>query len=340
LEFFLFRYFCKKDSLIPHSDIFSISSSKQFEKIALKVFRFQYDNNTVYREFCQHLNVEKQSVKSLPQIPFLPIQFFKSHPVVSSNDPIQQTFTSSGTTGMSTSKHLVTDVTWYEESYLKGFSEFYGNIEDYVILALLPSYLEREGSSLIYMVTDLIQKSNHPDSGFYLHNYEELTKKLIALDQSGDNVILIGVTYALLDLMETHSFQLQNTLIMETGGMKGKRKELIREELHELLCHGFGVNAIHSEYGMTELLSQAYSLGNGVFECPPWMQVFIRDTEDALSYIDNGKTGGINVIDLANINSCSFIATQDLGKKNPNTTFEVLGRFDNSDVRGCNLMVL
>ncbi len=340
MEFFLFRYFCKKDSLIPHSDIFSISSSKQFEKIALKVFRFQYDNNVVYREFCQHLNVEKQSVKALPQIPFLPIQFFKSHTVVSARDTVQQTFTSSGTTGISASKHLVTDVTLYEESYRKGFSEFYGNIEDYVILALLPSYLERDGSSLIYMVTDLIAKSNHADSGFYLHNYDELTQKLIALDQSETNVILIGVTYALLDLMETHQFQLKNTIIMETGGMKGKRKELIREELHELLCQGFGVNAIHSEYGMTELLSQAYSLGNGVFECPPWMQVFIRDTEDALSYIENGKTGGINVIDLANINSCSFIATQDLGKKNPNTTFEVLGRFDNSDIRGCNLMVI
>ncbi len=340
MEFFLFRYFCKKDSLIPHSDIFSISSSKQFEKIALKVFRFQYDNNVVYREFCQHLNVEKQSVKALRQIPFLPIQFFKSHTVVSAKGTVQQTFTSSGTTGISASKHLVTDVTLYEESYRKGFSEFYGNIEDYVILALLPSYLERDGSSLIYMVTDLIAKSNHADSGFYLHNYDELTQKLIALDQSETNVILIGVTYALLDLMETHQFQLKNTIIMETGGMKGKRKELIREELHELLCQGFGVNAIHSEYGMTELLSQAYSLGNGVFECPPWMQVFIRDTEDALSYIENGKTGGINVIDLANINSCSFIATQDLGKKNPNTTFEVLGRFDNSDIRGCNLMVI
>jgi phenylacetate-coenzyme A ligase PaaK-like adenylate-forming protein len=326
--------------LIPHSDIFSISSSKQFEKIALKIFRFQYDNNAVYGEFCQHLNVEKQAVKTLQQIPFLPIQFFKSHTVVSNNDPAQQTFTSSGTTGMSTSKHFVTDVTLYEESYRKGFSEFYGNIEDYVVLALLPSYLERDGSSLIYMVNDLIEKSNHPDSGFYLHNYNELTQKLLALDQSGANVILIGVTYALLDLMETHKFQLKNTIIMETGGMKGKRKELIREEIHELLSQGFGVNAIHSEYGMTELLSQAYSLGNGVFECPPWMQIFIRDTEDALSYVENGKTGGINVIDLANINSCSFIATQDLGKKNPNTTFEVLGRFDNSDIRGCNLMVL
>ncbi|PWA10267.1 acyl transferase [Flavobacterium laiguense] len=326
--------------MITANDIFTISSQKQFEKIALKVFRFQYENNLVYQEFCDLLKTNPQKVKSLHQIPFLPIQFFKSHTVVSNNNPIQATFTSSGTTGAITSKHLVTDVTIYEESYRKGFSQFYGNIEDYVVLALLPSYLEREGSSLIYMVQDLIQLTNNSDSGFYLNNHEELIQKLIDLDQVGQNVILIGVTYALLDLIEKRTFQLQHTIIMETGGMKGKRKEMIREELHEQLCEGFGVTAIHSEYGMTELLSQAYSLGDGVFECPSWMQIHIRDTEDALAYIKDGKTGGINVIDLANINSCSFIATQDLGKKNPNTTFEVLGRFDNSDIRGCNLMVV
>lgn len=326
--------------MIPASDIFSISNNKQFEKIALKVFRFQYDNNSVYREFCEFLNVEKQDVKSIEQIPFLPIQFFKSHEVLSTQEKIQETFTSSGTTGMATSRHLVTDISLYEESYRKGFSQFYGNIENYAVLALLPSYLDREGSSLIYMVDDLIKLSNHPESGFYLNNYDELIQKLLKLDAAGENIILIGVTYALLDLIEKQHFQLKNTIIMETGGMKGKRKEMIREELHELLCNGFGVDAIHSEYGMTELLSQAYSLGNGIFECPNWMQVLIRDTEDALSYVDNGKTGGINVIDLANINSCSFIATQDLGKKQPNNSFEVLGRFDNSDIRGCNLMVL
>jgi hypothetical protein len=274
------------------------------------------------------------------QVPFLPIQFFKSHSVVSNKNPIQKTFTSSGTSGLTTSQHLVTDVSLYEESYRKGFSQFYGNIEDYVVLALLPSYLEREGSSLIYMVEDLIQMTNNTESGFFLHNHEELIQKLQKLDSSGQNVILIGVTYALLDLIESQKFQLQNTIVMETGGMKGKRKEMIREELHEQLCIGFGVTAIHSEYGMTELLSQAYSLGNRVFECPSWMQILIRDTEDALSYVAEGKTGGINVIDLANINSCSFIATQDLGKKNSNNSFEVLGRFDNSDIRGCNLMVV
>lgn len=340
MEFFLFNYFCKKKILIPTPDIFTISNQKQFEKAALKVFRFQYENNLVYREFCDFLKTDVQKVKSLEQIPFLPIQFFKSHSVVSSINVAEETFTSSGTTGMVTSKHFVTDVSIYEESYQKGFSQFYGNIEDYVVLALLPSYLEREGSSLIYMVEDLIQMTNNPESGFYLHNHDELIEKLIRLDQSGQNVILIGVTYALLDLIEKHPFQLQNTIIMETGGMKGMRKEMIREELHEQLCQGFGVKAIHSEYGMTELLSQAYSLGNGVFECPSWMQILVRDTEDALTYVKEGKTGGINVIDLANINSCSFIATQDLGKNNPNNSFEVLGRFDNSDIRGCNLMVL
>ncbi|MEZ7499074.1 acyl transferase [Flavobacterium sp. Arc3] len=326
--------------MITATDIFAISSQKQFEKIALKVFRYQHENNLVYREFCDLMKVEPQKVKAIQQIPFLPIQFFKSHAVVSNTNAIQNTFTSSGTTGMSTSKHLVTDISIYEESYRKGFSQFYGNIEDYVVLALLPSYLERDGSSLIYMVEDLIQLSNHSESGFYLHNHDELIKKLTELDQSGQNVILIGVTFALLDLIEKHQFQLQNTIIMETGGMKGRRKEMIREELHQQLCEGFGVTAIHSEYGMTELLSQAYSLGEGVFECPSWIQILVRDTEDALTYIPQGKTGGINVIDLANINSCSFIATQDLGKKNPNNSFEVLGRFDNSDIRGCNLMVL
>jgi hypothetical protein len=344
--------------LINTNDIFTIASKKEFEKIALKIFRFQFDNNLVYQEFCKLLNKNKENVKSIVEIPFLPIQFFKSHAVLSSSEPIQTTFTSSGTTSLLTpkgkiiieplrSKHLVTDVSLYEESYRKAFSEFYGNIEDYCVLALLPSYLEREGSSLIHMVDDLIKSSNHKDSGFYLNNYEELLEKLQKLNSERQNVLLIGVTYGLLDLIEyaqSISFPLWGlggfTIIMETGGMKGKRKEMIREELHDILCHGFGVPVIHSEYGMTELLSQAYSLGNGIFECPNWMQILIRDTEDALSYVKEGKTGGINVIDLANINSCSFIATQDLGKKYPNHSFEVLGRFDNSDIRGCNLMVV
>lgn len=307
--------------------------------MAMKIFRYQYEHNEVYQKYCALVKRTPANVKHITEIPFLPIEFFKSKEVLTSNDPIQTTFTSSGTTGQITSKHHVTDLSFYEQSFRNAFSHFYGNIEDYVVLALLPSYLEREGSSLIYMVNDLIEGSNHPDSGFYLHNYEELVQKLKALDTDGQNVLLIGVTFALLDLVENYELNLNNTIIMETGGMKGKRKEMIREELHALLTQGFGVDKIHSEYGMTELLSQAYSLGNGVFECPPWMDVLIRETDDPFTLVPTGKTGGINVIDLANFNSCSFIATQDLGKKYENFTFEVLGRFDNSDIRGCNLMV-
>jgi len=321
-------------------DIFSVSGRKQFEKTALKMFRYQYDGNTVYREFCDLLGTDPVQVKSIEAIPFLPIEFFKSREVVTGKSEAQTVFTSSGTTGMSTSRHLVSDVSVYEKSFRKAFSQFYGNIEDYAVLALLPSYLEREGSSLIYMVEDLIQNSRNPDSGFYLHNLDALADKLVSLDTSSQNVLLIGVTYALLDLVEKRKFDLRHTIVMETGGMKGKRKEMIREELHETLCKGFGVSVIHSEYGMTELLSQAYSLGNGIFQCPDWMQILTRDTEDAMSYVGFSKTGGINVIDLANINSCAFIATQDLGKRYPDGTFEVLGRFDNSDIRGCNLMMV
>ncbi|MEG1376584.1 MAG: acyl transferase [Myroides sp.] len=320
-------------------DIISIHTTKEFHKTAMKVFRFQFQHNEVYQKYCLLLKKSPENVKHLTEIPFLPIEFFKSKDILSSIDPIQTTFTSSGTTGMITSKHHVTDLSFYEASFRSAFSKFYGNIEDYAVLALLPSYLEREGSSLIYMAKDFIEGSNHPDSGFYLRNYNELAKKLVELDNSGQNVLLIGVTYALLDLIELQKFNLKNTIIMETGGMKGKRKEMIREELHTILAEGFGVEKIHSEYGMTELLSQAYSLGDGIFECPPWMDILIRDTEDPLTIIEEGKTGGINIIDLANINSCSFIATQDLGKKYSNFSFEVLGRFDNSDIRGCNLMV-
>lgn len=321
-------------------DIIQIQTTKEFHKLAMKVFRFQYENNSVYQRFCNLLNKTPHNVGTITDIPFLPIEFFKSKEVLSSTNPIQTTFTSSGTTGMVTSKHHVTDLAFYEASFQKAFSHFYGNIEDYVVLALLPSYLEREGSSLIYMVDSLIQSSNHPDSGYYLNNYQELADTLIRLEEEDKNILLIGVTYALLDLVEMQNFNLKNTIIMETGGMKGKRKEMIREELHQILCSGFGVSKIHSEYGMTELLSQGYSLGDGIFECPPWMDILIRDPEDALSYVETGKTGGVNVIDLANINSCSFIATQDLGKKYSDYSFEILGRFDQSDIRGCNLMVV
>lgn len=321
-------------------EIIQIQTKKDFHRVAMKVFRFQYEHNPVYQQFCNLLNKTPEQVKTLSDVPFLPIEFFKSRDVLSSKDPIQITFTSSGTTGMITSKHHVTDLAYYEYSFRAAFSHFYGNIEDYVVLALLPAYLEREGSSLIYMVEDLIEGSNQPESGFYLHNYEELAKMLVDLDKQGRNVLLIGVTYALLDMIEMQKFNLSNTIIMETGGMKGRRKEMIREELHQVLCDGFGVSKIHSEYGMTELLSQGYSFGDGVFECPPWMDILTRDPEDALTYVEEGKTGGVNVIDLANINSCSFIATQDLGKKYNDSSFEILGRFDHSDIRGCNLMVV
>ncbi|WP_341220247.1 acyl transferase [Polaribacter atrinae] len=322
------------------NNIFNIQNQEDFKQVALAVFKHQFKNNKVYRSFCDLLYIHPSDVTKVEEIPFLPIQFFKSREVLSSTEQIQETFTSSGTTGSVTSKHFVTDINLYKESYLKGFAHFYGNIEDYVVLALLPNYLERNGSSLVFMVDDLIQKSNNSESGFYLDNIQELAKKLVELDKIGQKTLLIGVSFALLDLIEMQQFNLKNTIIMETGGMKGRRKELIRDELHQLLQSGFGVTEIHSEYGMTELLSQGYSNGNGVFDTPPWMKVLTRDTEDALTIQQVEKTGGINVIDLANYNSCAFIATQDLGKVHKNGTFEIIGRFDNSDIRGCNLMVL
>jgi len=322
------------------TSIFNIQNKQEFKALSLAVFKHQFKNNKVYRSFCDLLFVHPSSISTIEEIPFLPIQFFKSRKVLSSLEEIQETFTSSGTTGSSTSKHLVTNINLYKESYLKGFAHFYGNIEEYTVLALLPNYLEREGSSLVFMVADLIEKSKKAESGFYLDNMQELAEKLIELDKNGQKTLLIGVSFALLDLIEIQKFNLKNTIIMETGGMKGRRKELVREELHTILQNGFGVTEIHSEYGMTELLSQGYSKGNGVFETPPWMKILTRDTEDALSINASGKNGGINVIDLANYNSCSFIATQDLGKVYENETFEIIGRFDNSDIRGCNLMVL
>ena len=326
--------------MIDTNAIFSIKSHRDFETQALNVFKFQFDNNPVYRSFCDLLYKHPSAIKRIEDIPFLPIQFFKSHAVLSTSEPIKQTFTSSGTTGSITSKHLVTDLSVYETSFNKGFQHFYGTIENYTILALLPNYLEREGSSLVYMVDHLISGSKKSKSGFYLNNLSELKDTLKTLDAQGEKVLLIGVSFALLDLVAQFQFNLSNTIVMETGGMKGRRKELIREELHSILKKGFGVTTIHSEYGMTELLSQAYSQGNGVFECPNWMQVLTRDTEDALTVLPKETSGGLNIIDLANTNSCSFIATQDLGRVHKDGTFEVIGRFDNSDIRGCNLMAL
>ena len=320
-------------------EIFNINTSEDFTRLALEVFRFQYNNVLVYRTFCNLLNTNVSEVKTVEHIPFFPIQFFKRHKVLAENVTEEIIFTSSGTTGSITSKHFVADLKLYEKSFLKAFERQYGNPSSFTVLALLPSYLERDGSSLIYMVERLIEKSNNPNSGFYLYETVALIEKLNFLEDSGQKTILIGVSYALLDLIEKRKFQLKNTIVMETGGMKGRRKEMIKEELHQILKKGFGVEKIHSEYGMTELLSQAYSVGDGLFSCPPWMKILTRETEDAFSYT-LGKTGGINVIDLANLYSCSFIATQDLGKTFDDGTFEVLGRFNSSDIRGCNLMIL
>jgi len=319
--------------------VFEIQNEPEFIDMALKIFRFQAENNPVYKQFLSFLKTDVSKIDRIEQIPFLPIEFFKTYDVVSAPPPYGSVFLSSGTTGMQRSRNLVKDLSVYETSFTKGFQYFYGNISDYTILALLPSYVSQGQSSLVYMVNRLIELSGKRDSGFYL-NDDQLPKLLNRLNQSGERVLLIGVSYALLDLVEKYSFNLSNTFVMETGGMKGRRKEILREDLHDRLKKGFGVPVIHSEYGMTELMSQSYSKGNGVFQSPPWQRILIRDTEDALTYLPEGKTGGINIIDLANIYSCSFIATQDLGKITGNNRFEILGRFDHSDIRGCNLLVV
>jgi phenylacetate-coenzyme A ligase PaaK-like adenylate-forming protein len=319
--------------------IFEINNEKKFTKAVLQVFQYQAANCGVYKAFIGGLKVDVDAVKSIDQIPFLPVEFFKAHRVVTSDGTDDVVFTSSGTTGMITSSHHVTDVSWYEESFRRAFTLFYGDIREYTVLALLPSYLEREGSSLIYMAQDLIIQSENADSGFYLYNHGELFEKLQQQKVFNKPTLLIGVTFALLDFVDNYRIHFPELIVMETGGMKGRRKEMIREELHNTLCAGFGVDAIHSEYGMTELLSQAYSKGHGIFNCPPWMRIITRDTNDPLSLIGAGKTGGVNIIDLANINSCSFIATQDLGRVYADDSFEIIGRFDNSDIRGCSLLV-
>lgn len=325
--------------MVVKNDIFSIKDPGEFENLALEVFKLQAKNCRVYREFITNLKVDPDNISKLEEIPYLPIEFFKSHQVISSGATPGILFTSSGTTGTIQSRHSVTDPSIYERSYSLAFEQFYGDIRNYAVLALLPSYQERDGSSLIYMVDDLIQKSGHKQSGYFLYNHSDLADTLKDLKKNNTHTLLIGVTYALLDFAESHNIEFPELIVMETGGMKGKRREMIRLELHEALCQGFGVPAVHSEYGMTELLSQAYSKGGGLFHCPNWMKVLIRDTNDPLELLEEGKTGGINVIDLANINSCSFIATQDLGRLHPDGGFEVLGRFDNSDIRGCNLLV-
>lgn len=320
--------------------IFSINHEQEFHRLALKIFEYQYSRNRVYREFCDLLQRPAGKVSALEEIPFLPIDFFKSRKVSTTETPAEWVFTSSGTTSATTSSHYVQDLGLYTESFTRAFTHFYGDARELTILALLPSYLEREGSSLIFMADHLIKKSGYLESGFYLDDLKGLHQTLRSLEKEGRSTLLLGVSFALMDLAEQFPIDLSHTIIMETGGMKGRRKEMIRAELHQFLRERFKVSQIHSEYGMTELLSQAYSNGKGIFRTPPWMRMLIRDPEDALSPMPEGKTGGINVIDLANLHSCSFIATQDLGRSSGKGEIEILGRFDNSDIRGCNLLVL
>lgn len=323
------------------------SDKSSFNRLALKVFNYQYIHCPVYTRYIDLLNINPEKVKSLSDIPFLPVTFFKQTIVLDKNFPsnkINHVFKSSGTTGVNSS-HYIANIALYEKSFMQSFSFFYGDITQYTLLALLPSYSNNENSSLIYMTRTLIDKTNNPDSGFYNNNFSALLGKIKHLAASEKKILLLGVSYALIDFSEYVSSQNENTaglfkncIIMETGGMKGKRKEMIKEELHRLLCNNFCVEQIHSEYGMTELLSQSYSQKNGIFRCPPQMKILIRDPEDPFTLIEKNKTGGINIIDLANLHSCSFIATQDLGKLHSDESFEVLGRFDHSDIRGCNLL--
>ena len=319
--------------------VFTIQNQTEFNKICLDTFHFQMEHVRIYKKYVQYLNIKINTIDHYTKIPFLPIELFKTQEIIADDLQPEIIFTSSGTTGMTTSKHLVADKKVYEQSFRTAFEQFYGKMENIAILALLPSYLERTGSSLIYMINDLMQHSQQPESNYFLYNHEELYQTLLQLKTKGTKTLLFGVTFALLDFIEKYELSFPELIIMETGGMKGKRKEMVREEIHDLLCKSFQVSGIHSEYGMTELLSQGYSYGNGIFKNPNWMKILIRETNDPLTLATNKKTGAINVIDLANRYSCSFIATQDLGKIYDDGSFEVLGRFDQSDIRGCNLLV-
>ncbi|MGB1448558.1 MAG: acyl transferase [Flavobacteriaceae bacterium] len=316
-----------------------ITSPKDFEVEALATFQRQYELNNVYRAYCDLLNCSPAEIHSSNEIPFLPIQFFKSHQIKCFEASPKITFQSSGTTTTINAQHLIFDEKFYEESFQKCFENHYGRPNDWAILALLPSYMERQGSSLIYMMEALIQQSEHPASGFYLNEFEQLHQQLLALEEQEQPTLLLGVSFALLDFVEKYPLSLKHTIVMETGGMKGRRKEMIREDLHNSLQQGFGLQQIHSEYGMTELLSQAYSKGKGRFTSPPWMKVIAQEINDPFSAINDTKIGRLNIIDLANQESCAFIATDDLGRVFPDGSFEVMGRLDQSDVRGCNLLV-
>lgn len=310
-----------------------------FNKLSLEAFQYQFRNNAVYNSYVKALGVNPTVVNSVSQIPFLPVSFFKTHSVKTGDFVAETVFESSGTTGSINSRHQVKDLLLYKESFTRGFELFYGPVTDWCIIGLLPSYLERENSSLVYMVNELIRQSADPRSGFYLTEFEKLSAVLKEAEAGKQKTLLIGVTFALLDFAELSHLSLQHTVVIETGGMKGRRKEMIRAEVHDLLKKGFGISAVHSEYGMTELLSQAYSKGEGIFSASPWMKILVRDEEDPLLVKETGA-GIINIIDLANIDSCCFIATDDAGKVYGDGSFEVLGRMDGSDLRGCSLMIL
>lgn len=330
-----------------HDKIFLVQENS-FEQLALAIFHFQYDANTVYKSYVDALGIKPGVINKIEKIPFLPVSFFKTDKIKTGKFNAEKTFESSGTTHSVNSRHHIKDVSIYIESFTKAFENIYGDVAQWCILGLLPSYLEKGNSSLVYMVENLITKSPHPLSGFYLDDFDKLKETLISLEKGKQKTLLIGVTYALLDFAEKFPMKLSHTTIMETGGMKGRRKELTRIEVHEQLKKAFEQKEIHSEYGMTELLSQAYAEKEGRFRCPKWMKVLIRDDEDPLTVQrsqygsqDNETkplTGAINVIDLANVYSCSFIATDDVGKLYPDESFEVLGRMDGSDLRGCSLL--
>lgn len=320
--------------------IFSIKDQSDLFVKTLKVFRYQAEENPVYREFINNPGILKSEVSSFTGIPFLPVEFFRNFRILTGTRTHEIIFESSGTSGNLTSRHYVADLGIYRKSFTESFRIFYGNPSDYFIAALLPSYLEREHSSLVYMMNEMIKLTRTPLSGFFKENYGELINTIDKARNDNRKILLIGVSFALLDLAEKFSPDLHDVIVIETGGMKGRRKELTRNELHSMLVEKMNIRSVHSEYGMTELLSQAYSRGEGIFYCPPWMKIVIRDPHDPLAVTSEpGVTGGINIIDLANIHSCSFLATGDLGRLREEGGFEVLGRFDNSDIRGCNLLM-
>lgn len=325
------------ETLTDH--IFHLSSEADFEATALQVFGFQYENNTVYRTYCQHIGKSIENVQTLSDTPFLPISFFKTHDVKTGDFEPELIFRSSGTTGMERSRHLIKDAALYRKSLIESFRHFYGNPSDYVFLALLPNYIEQKNSSLIYMMEELMRESGAKENGYYLYNHEDMYQKLIQLRDSQQKTILWGVTFALLDFAEKYTMDFPQLIVFETGGMKGRRKEMVKEELYDILRKAFGVTDIHSEYGMCELLSQAYSKGGNVFATPPWMQLRLRSEKDPFDGRNQMATGVINIIDLANLHSCAFIATEDLGRRHPDG-IEILGRMDHSQTRGCSLMVL